>query len=305
MADPTDAVIRVGPAGWSYDDWKGVVYPPEVPRRVHPLAFLARFFDMIEVNATFYRPIEARVAGAWLTHVAANPRFLFTAKLWDRYTHRREEAPTEAETRTFLEGIQPLRVEEKLGALLVQFPWSFRRTVENRERLARLADRFAAYPLVVELRHASWDQPSVYKGFEERGIAFCNIDQPIFKESIAPSAHTTAPIGYVRLHGRNAANWFREDAGRNERYDYLYNQEELTPWLEKIRQMRKRVNDLYVVTNNHYQGQAVVNAVEIQAAIRGARVPAPLPLVQAYPRLAHVAAPVADPRNPEDGGEGV
>lgn len=295
MVEQTDAVVRVGPAGWSYDDWKGIVYPPDVPRRVHPLAFLARFFDTIEVNATFYRPADARLTAAWLKHVSGNPRFLFTVKLWDRYTHKREDPPTEAETRMFLDGIQPLRNEEKLGALLVQFPWSFRRTVANRSWLARVVERFAAYPLVVELRHASWDQPSVYKGFEERGVAFCNIDQPMFDDSIAPSAHTTAPVGYVRLHGRNAANWFREDAGRNERYDYLYNEDELMPWLEKIRQMRKRVNDLYVITNNHYRGQAVVNALEIQAVIRGARVTAPQPLIEAYPRLARIAQPEPPP----------
>ncbi|HNR29394.1 MAG TPA: DUF72 domain-containing protein [Candidatus Hydrogenedentes bacterium] len=291
MPEELQGVVRVGPAGWSYEDWKGVVYPTDVPRRIHALAFLSRFFDAVEVNATFYRPPDARLAAAWVRHVADNPRFRFSVKLWRRYTHDREDPPTERETRQFLEGIQPLVAEERLGALLIQFPWNFQRTVANREWLARLAERFASYPLAIELRHASWDQPTLYKGLAERGAAFCNIDQPLFDHSIAPSAHTTAPMGYVRFHGRNAADWFREGAGRNERYNYLYGEDELKPWIQKITQMRERLNELYVITNNHYRGQAVVNALEIQAAVQRGRVRAPAPLLEAYPRLAEVADP--------------
>lgn len=288
MTTPEQAIVRVGPAGWAYDDWKGIVYPPEV-RKIHPLAQLCRLFDLIEVNATFYRPMAARQSEPWLGHVAENPRFQFTAKLWERYTHSRETWPSKMEQDRFLDGLQPLAGAGKLAALLVQFPWSFRRTPENRQWLARVLDAFAGWPLAVELRHASWDNEQVYAGLEERHVAFCNIDQPLFDDSILPSEHATAPLAYIRLHGRNRADWFREGADRNDRYNYLYSESELEPWLERIRRLRSRVRDLFVVTNNHYRGQAVVNALEIQAALGKQQVLVPQTLVASYPRLARLS----------------
>ena len=124
--------VRVGPAGWSYDDWKGIVYPPDMPRGLHSLTFLAQYFDTVEVNASFYRPPNPKHCENWVAKVSDNPRFLFTAKLWERFTHQRDTFPTEAEVQRFVESIMPLHEAGKLGAILVQFPWSFRRTPENR-----------------------------------------------------------------------------------------------------------------------------------------------------------------------------
>jgi len=285
MSGVEEAIIRVGPAGWSYEDWKGIVYPEKMPRVVHPLSVLLPIFDTVEVNSTFYRPPNPRHCEGWVGRVAEKPGFRFTVKLWERFTHQRDTWPTPRDTQVFREGIGPLKEAGRLGAVLVQFPWSFKRTRENRLWLARVIDTFADYPLVLEVRHASWNIPEVYAGLQERQVAFCNIDQPLFSNSIAPDEQTTASVGYVRLHGRNHDDWFREDAGRNDRYNYLYTEAELQPWVEKIRRMRKRVNELYVVTNNHYRGQAVVNAIEIQSAIGGARYPLPRQLTEAYPRL--------------------
>lgn len=288
MTLPENVLVRIGPAGWSYDDWKGVVYPPEVPRRVHPLAFLCQLFDVVEVNATFYRPMTARQSAAWLSHITGNPDFAFTAKLWERYTHARESWPLETERIRYLDGLKPLADAGKLAALLVQFPWSFRRTPENRQWLARVLDAFAEWPLAVELRHASWDTEQLLAGLAARHVAFCNIDQPIFQDSIGPSEHVTAPFGYIRFHGRNRKDWFRDDAHRNDRYNYLYSENELEPWLERMRRMRNRVKELLVITNNHYRGQAVVNALEIQATLGKTQVVLPQPLVTHYPQLLRI-----------------
>lgn len=277
--------VRVGPAGWSYDDWRGIVYPDAMPRSVHPLSMLLPLFDTVEVNSSFYRPPNPRHCEAWVRHVENSPGFLFTAKLWERFTHHRERWPSPREVQQIREGIAPLHEAGKLGAILVQFPWSFKRTPDARRWLARVIDTFADYPLSLEIRHASWNCPEVYAGLRERQVAFCNIDQPLFDHSIAPDEQVTSQVGYVRLHGRNAEDWFRDDAGRNDRYNYLYSEDELKPWVEKIQRMKKRVNDLFVITNNHYRGQAVVNAIEIQAAIGAARYPLPAHLVAAYPRL--------------------
>jgi uncharacterized protein YecE (DUF72 family) len=280
------AKLYVGTAGWSYADWNGIVYPTSARGDFHPLDVLSGWFNTVEINASFYRPPLATHAEAWVRRVSGLDDFQFTAKLWQRFTHQRESWPAPGEIEVYKHGVAPLVEAGRLGALLAQFPWSFRRTPENRTWLARMADCFAGYPLVVEVRHTSWDRPEVFEGLRERGIAFCNIDQPVIGDSIGPSAHVTAPLAYVRFHGRNYENWFREGAGQNERYDYLYSEDELKPWLGRLKQIQAQSRSLYVVTNNHFQGQAVVNALEIYAALGAAKY-AQLPpgLLHAYPRL--------------------
>ncbi len=277
--------IYIGTAGWSYADWNGIVYPEKRGKGFHALPWLARWFNTVEINSSFYRPPAAKHAESWVRLVADHPDFQFTAKLWERFTHHRESWPMPSEIKQYRDGIRPLKAAGRLGAVLVQFPWSFRRTAENRLWLGKVADEFSDYPLVVELRHSTWDLPEVYAGLQERDIAFCNIDQPIFKDSIGPSDRVTAPLAYVRFHGRNYDNWFREGAGQNERYDYLYSEEELKPWLAKLRNMQAKAEKVYVVTNNHFQGQAVVNALEIQAAMGGDVGGLPETLLEKYPRL--------------------
>ena len=142
--------------------------------------------------------------------------------------------------KTFREGMDPLAEAGKLGAFLIQFPWSFKNTDEERAYLERLIDRFKDYPLVLEVRHASWNTPGIYEELERREVGICNIDQPIFKKSIRPSALSTSPLGYVRLHGRNYQNWFREEAVRDERYNYLYSTGEFEPWIVRIREVAKQ-----------------------------------------------------------------
>ena len=124
----------------------------------------------------------------------------------------------------------------RLGAVLLQFPWSFRRTDESRDWLDGVLG-LRGLPLVLEVRHGSWNEPEFYAALAERGIGFVNIDQPMFRNSLAPSARATAAVGYVRVHGRNYEDWFREEAGPEERYDYLYSAAELEPWAERIREI--------------------------------------------------------------------
>ncbi len=278
-------MVRVGPAGWSYDDWKGIVYPPGMPSKQHPLEFLCGLFDTIEVNVSYYRPVTSKMTANWVRRVAQNEDFRFTAKLWKRFTHERESWPSPEEVQIFQDGLAPLMEAGKLGALLVQFPWSFRRTPENRTWLARIVETFANYPLALEIRHASWNRPEVFDGLAQRGITFCNIDQPIFSNSLKPTDKVTARVGYVRLHGRNAANWFREEAGRNDRYNYLYSVDELKDWLRKVERIRESAEETYVITNNHYRGQAVVNALELQEGLGVPKGAPPASLLEAYPRL--------------------
>jgi uncharacterized protein YecE (DUF72 family) len=281
-------MIHIGPAGWAYKDWEGTVYPQKPGKNFDPLEYLARYFNTIEINSSFYRPPTASTTKAWAQRVAANKEFTFTAKLHRLFTHERGKA-TAADEKEFHSGMTPLLKAGKLGALLLQFPWSFKNTVEDRIYLAELLEKFGEYPLVLEVRHASWNTPAMYEWLQERGVGICNIDQPVFSKSIRPAALTTSPVGYVRLHGRNYQNWFREKAPRDERYNYLYSFDELDPWLKRIKEVAKQTRETYVITNNHFRGQAVVNAIEIEAALKEQRVPAPEPLFSVYPRLAESA----------------
>lgn len=272
----TVAEIRVGPAGWSYEDWKGKVYPEPPPPGFDALAFLARHFDCLEINTTFYRPPAARMAESWARRTPDG--FLFTVKAWEKFSHDKEPF-TAPEVRLFLDGIAPLSAAGRVGALLLQFPWFFRDSPQARDRLRRAADALAGpAPLVVEVRHRSWlDALDFLKGLR---LNFCNIDQPRSTTALTGTSHVTGPVGYVRLHGRNAKAWFDKNAGRDEKYDYLYSPEELRGWVEAAQDME--TEKTFVIANNHFQGKAVVNALQLKRAL-GQAVEAPEPLKSAYP----------------------
>ncbi len=277
--------MRVGPAGWSYKDWNGVVYPKPAPRGFDPLAYLAQYFDALEINSTFYRPQPAPVTHAWVDRVAHNPRFRFTAKLLRRFTHERGEAWTKAEVREARAGLEVLHQHGRLGAVLLQFPWSFKRGEAEREWLADLFSAFVGLPLVVEVRHASWNTAEFFSELVERGVGFVNVDQPMFRNTIPPGAHATSSVGYIRVHGRNFHDWFRKDAGRDARYDYLYEPRQLAPWVARAQHLAADPNtrEVYVVTNNHFRGQAVVNGLQLRSMLEHRRVEAPSPLVASFP----------------------
>ena len=279
----TTETVRVGLAGWSYPDWKGVVYPAESRSGPQELEYISQYFDTIEINTSFYRPLRPEIVRVWLRKIAANQRFRFTAKLLRRFTHERDAG--RAEEAEFKEGIAPLLEEGKLGALLLQFPWSFRNEKEERTYLAGLLARFAECPLVVEVRHASWNRTDALEFLRERGAGFCNIDQPVIGRSMPATAKVTAPVGYVRLHGRNYETWFAENPETGLRYNYLYTPDELREWKRRIEAVAKQSETTFVILNNHYQGKAPVNALQLVSMIRNQRVPAPVPLLERYPEL--------------------
>jgi uncharacterized protein YecE (DUF72 family) len=294
-------ILRVGPAGWSYPDWAGYVYPTRRAKGFHEATYLAEFFDTIEINTTFYQPLRPEHAAQWIERVAANPRFAFTAKLWQRFTHDTRSTTSgspAADERAVRAGFDVLRAANRLGAVLLQFPFSFHRTAETVAYLSAVLKRFADYPLVVEVRHGSWDSPETLELLHSSGVSFCNIDQPIIGRSLGPSAATTSSVGYVRLHGRRYDTWFSDDARipAHERYNYLYSAEELAPWVMRVRKVTERARETFVVTNNHFQGKSVVNALQLINILKGAKVKVPEPLRRQYPQLEEIAdSPPAEP----------
>ena len=291
-------MIRFGTAGFQYPDWEGVVYPAPKPKGFDPLAYLAAYFDTCEINSTFYGPAKPKTVESWIRRVEHNPRFQFTAKLHQRFTHQRKTAWTRDEVAEVRAGMDPLMESGRLGALLLQFPWSFRREAGTREWLADVIKTFEMYPLVLEVRHSSWNTPQFFDGLAERGVGFVNIDQPLFKNSIKPSSVSTAPVGYVRVHGRNYKDWFRENAGRDARYDYLYTADELAPWAQRTLEIAEEppTEDVFVVTNNHYRGKAAVNALMLQSMVERRKVAGPPALFAEY---GEALADYAEPREAE------
>lgn len=332
-------MIRFGPAGWEYPDWAGVVYPKPEPRGFDRLRYLAAFFRTVEVNATFYRPFGADVAARWCERVAHVAPFRFGAKVWRRFTHERDRAWTAEEVAQARAALDRLQAEGRLGAALLQFPWSYKRDAAGEEWLRGLFRAFEGLPLVVEVRHVSWDAPDVLAELAEAGVGIVNVDQPLFHDSIRPGARVTSPVAYVRVHGRNYRDWFRKGAGRDARYDYLYSAGELEPWARRIADLARPpvalvaldptqsswktgdaapdrtqsspvasdsaagVPDVYVVTNNHFRGQAAANAKMLESMVEGHEVEAPPELVAHFPealrRYVIAASAANEPMEPE------
>jgi uncharacterized protein YecE (DUF72 family) len=281
--------IRVGPAGWSYPDWAGYAYPAKKPKGFHEATYLADFFDTIEINTSFYNPVRADHAKGWVGRVAANANFKFTTKLWQRFTH--DPNPGAQDEKLVRAGFDVLRDAGKLGAVLLQFPFSFHRTRETIAYLDAVLQRFADYPLVVEVRHSTWNATEVFAALRERGVGFCNIDQPVIGKSLEPAAQATGPVGYVRLHGRRYDTWFNDDETipGYERYNYLYSEEQLRPWAARVEKVAQAARDVYVITNNHYQGKGVVNALQLISMLSESKVKVPDPLREKYPELEKIA----------------
>jgi uncharacterized protein YecE (DUF72 family) len=298
---PAAIPIRVGTAGWAYEDWNSIVYPARPGRGFDRLGLMASLFDTNEINSSFYRIPPPRMTADWARRVAHNPRFAFTAKLFRGFTHERKAGAADA--KAFTQAAEPLAQAGRLGCLLAQFPFSFHDSGENRSWLKDLLEKFSTFPLAVEFRHASWDTAETRDLLSRHGAAFVNIDQPTLDGNLPPTSHVTAPLAYYRFHGRNAPKWFGPDTSNEERYNYLYSEAELSPWVDRIRQAgnalaSRRGEDaaargVYVILNNHFRGQAVANAIQIQTMLTGESSDVPETLRETYPALVPVTTAAA------------
>ncbi|MBN2408826.1 MAG: DUF72 domain-containing protein [Candidatus Aminicenantes bacterium] len=283
----------IGTAGWSYADWEGIVYPAHREPGFHPLPFLAAYINMIEINSTFYRPPAVSLSLSWVKRLAGFPDFLLAVKAHQVFTHDRESW-SQKDVDAFRLGIEPLRTQQRLATILFQFPWSFYRSDAHVDYLERLFRAFSGDRVTVEVRHSSWDHPVFYEMLTAHRVCFCNIDQPLIGPSIAPSARTTIrDFSYVRLHGRNDKDWFRKEAGRDDRYNYLYSDKELDDWVERIKDLGRNTDKVFVITNNHYRGQALANALQIKNKISGQLLNIPKTMLEKYPVLMEIAGKLA------------
>jgi uncharacterized protein YecE (DUF72 family) len=293
-----------------------VFYPParKRPKGFDELAFYAEHFNTVEVNSTFYGQPRAEVTRKWAARTPAH--FEFSVKLYQQFTHPRmfrqrvagslpepagSEAlldalarPNDADLDAFRRGIDPLASSGRLGALLAQFPASFKDTTPSRDYLAWLLQAFAGYPVAVELRHRSWsdaiaDTLAMLNSFN---AAWVQIDEPKFRFSIRQNyLPNVQGFYYMRLHGRNAARWWRHEKSE-DRYDYLYSAEELKEFSETADAAKQLVKKLYLYTNNHFSAKSVANAAMIKQQL-GEPIEGEYPpeFIERYPQLGGALIP--------------
>jgi len=284
------SVLRIGTSGWNYPSgrgtWNGIFYPPARGRAkgFDELAFYAEHFDTVEVNSTFYGQPRADVCRDWVRRTPTG--FSFSMKLYQKFTHpqmfkraftkgapREDDAlldalarPNPSDLDDFRAGIDPLASGGKLGALLAQFPPSFKEGPASRDYLSWLLAAFRDYQVAVELRHRSWSDAvgETVTLLDSFGSAWVQIDEPKFRLSIRQNFLPNVPgIYYMRLHGRNAKQWWNHEKAE-DRYDYLYTDSEISEFVETVDAARRLVSKLYLYTNNHFSAKSVANAAMIK-----------------------------------------
>ncbi|MBA4387479.1 MAG: hypothetical protein C0404_05820 [Verrucomicrobia bacterium] len=277
--------ISIGLAGWSYPDWTGYVYPKGLKDY---LGFIAPYFDCIEINSTFYRPPEARLAAGWAKKVEELSGFFFTAKLHQDVTHKGEILPEMVGA--FRDGLGPLSSQGRLRHLLAQFSYAFTDSPANRDHLSRIRDGFSDIAnLTLELRHASWQADHAAEFLRSLQASVANLDYPVGSQSYKPWITGIGEHSYLRLHGRNSEKWFSKGAGRDEVYNYLYGAEEVKQIANRAAEIATMSKSLTLIANNHYQGKEAVNALQIKALITGGKVAVPPLLLERYPQLKEIA----------------
>jgi uncharacterized protein YecE (DUF72 family) len=270
----SQANIYIGTSGWSYPKgegtWKGHFYPSG---KINELEYYSQFFNTVEINSSFYRPPDPGFVDKW---VRCTPEgFLFTVKLWQKFTHpkmyqeayREEAVISQADVDLFRRGVEPLVRYGKLGALLAQFPPSFKNGGYGRQILGAVLKTFGQYPLAVELRHRSWsDDIGTARLLAEYNAAWVQIDEPKFGTSVAAEVPVTAAMAYFRYHGRNAREWWTGDS--ETRYRYLYSPDEIARLAERVRAASEKTKRLFAFFNNHWQAYAPRNANDLKKALQ-------------------------------------
>ena len=288
------ASLRIGTSGWSYPSgngtWNGIFYPQKPAKGFDELRFYSDRFNTVEINSTFYGQPRATVSASWVKRTP--PGFEFAVKLYQKFTHPNLSSDTspvsDADVVAFKSGIEPLAAGERLGPLLAQFPASFKDSPEARAYLHWLLATFADYELAVELRHKSWSdhRSEVLQLLRSFGAAWTQIDEPKFRFSIQQDLKPNVKsFYYMRLHGRNAAQWWKH-AKSEDRYNYLYSEAELKPIADAVQAARAIVKKQYVYLNNHFAAQAVADAAVLRHMLdEPVEAPMPAELVARYPML--------------------
>ncbi|MEJ2195488.1 MAG: DUF72 domain-containing protein [Ignavibacteriaceae bacterium] len=287
----------IGTAGWSYKDWVPTFYSKQQSGSFDWLQFYSHYFKCVEVNSTYYAYISPKVVEGWVRKVSDTDEFIFDVKLHQDFTHKRNY--NEQNVKAVRCNLDLLSNAERLGGLLIQFPYSFSFNNSAIHYIRKLNDTFPNYNTFVEVRHSSWKNKNAFDFFKDANLTFCTIDQPQIGQAIPFEPIVTNDKAYIRFHGRNEEAWknsinnFGKNQSyveRSERYKYLYTPGELIEIEQKLKLIQKKVKEVHVIMNNHPQGDAVANAFELVHFLEVKdRVEMPKTVLKAYPRLEEIA----------------
>lgn len=284
---------NIGTAGWSYKDWVPNFYPKNQTGGFDWLQFYSQYFNCVEVNSTYYTYISPKVVDGWIKKVEGTKDFIFHIKLHQDFTHKRKY--DEQNIKTVRYNLEQLKKSERLGGLLIQFPYSYSFDGNSIQHIQKLRDIFSDIDCFVEVRHSSWNNNRALEFFKQNDLTFCTIDQPQIGQAIEFDPIITNDKAYIRFHGRNVEAWKKSLANfgkpqtyeeQSSRYNYLYSPGELVEIEQKIKSIQPKVKEVNVIMNNHPQGDAVANAFELIHLLETkTKVEMPSHILKAYPRL--------------------
>lgn len=285
--------FNIGTAGWSYKDWVPNFYPKNQSGGFDWLQFYSHYFNCVEVNSTYYTYISPKIVDGWIKKVESTNDFVFHIKLHQDFTHKRKF--DELNIKAVRYNLDQLRKSERLGGLLIQFPYSYSFDGNSVQHIQKLRDIFSDVSCFVEVRHQSWKNNRALEFFKENDLTLCTIDQPQIGQAIEFDPIITNDKAYIRFHGRNAEAWKKSLSNfgkpqtyeeQSSRYSYLYSPGELVEIEQKIKSIQHKVKEVNVIMNNHPQGDAVANAFElIHLLEEKTKVEMPPTITRAYPRL--------------------
>ena len=288
--------LYAGTAGWSYKDWVGSFYPKAQSKDFDWLEFYSGFFNTVEVNSTYYTYVSPKVVEGWINKVEAKDDFLFTIKLHQDFTHKRKFS--EEQIKAVKYHLDKLENSNRLGGLLIQFPYSFDMNKENAIHVKKLTEIFSEYEKFIEVRHKSWFVQRFFDFVKKGKSSLCTIDQPVIGEAVEFKPLNIGDNLYVRFHGRNEKAWKKSISGfgekqsyeqQSERYDYLYTPGELIEIEQTIKEVLDTVKKIFIIMNNHPHGNAVANALELLHLLsERMKVHVPETTLKAYPRLGKI-----------------
>ncbi len=256
-------MIYVGTCGYAYKDWIGPFYPGKI-KPAEMLGYYAQQFRAVEIDASYYGVLSERTVESM--HERTPNDFRFTFKAPRTLTHPGGGyGRIHDDAQVFRTSLQSLVEAGKLGGVLLQFPNGCKPNAETQEYLARLCSALESLPLVAEFRNYAWQTPSTLALLRELAVGWSNVDMPQLESLMLPSSDATSSIGYVRLHGRNTAQWWTGNS--LTRYEYSYAPEELEPWGARIAEIDEQTQTTYAFFNNHARGGAARNAEMLQALL--------------------------------------
>jgi uncharacterized protein YecE (DUF72 family) len=289
----TCPLLRIGTAGWFYKDWVGPFYSQLQSKDYDWLEFYSHYFNCVEVNSTYYTYTSPSTVHGWVRKTENVEDFLFTVKLHKDFTHLRKF--NNQSIKAVQDNLDILAKAERLGGILIQFPYSFAFNNSTAEYVQKLNEIFRSCSQFVEVRHSSWNNKDAYELFKSLNVTLCTIDQPQIGQSIPFEPIITNDKAYIRFHGRNVEAWKKSISNfgkeqsyeqASERYKYLYSPGELAEISQKIKEIYDKVKEVYVIMNNHPQGAAVTNAFELMHMLNEqAKIKIPEAVLKNFPRL--------------------